>query len=231
MECHLYGLGDTPFSLGFTSTHDSHATIAEHHLHIIEVEVHDAAHGDYLCYALGCDAECIIGLGKSIDDGEVGIDFAQTFVVDDQQGIHILDHTFHTIQRLIDLGHTLKDKGNGDDAHREDIGFAGATGHHRTSACARTSSHTGSNEDHASAIVEHVLDFLDALLGLLAAYLGIITCTQSVSEQEFVGDRRGIECLLVSIAHDIRDVMNTLPVHIVDSIVTAAAHTYHLDDG
>ena len=55
--------------------------------------------------------------------------------------------------------------------------------------------------------------------------------TVSGFEQEFIGDRRGIECLLVSIAHDIRDVMNTLPVHIVDSIVTAAAHTYHLDDG
>ena len=61
------GLLQSAFAFAIARAHDSHTTIFEHHLHVVEVEIHKAMIGYYLGNALGCNAQRIVGTSKSLD--------------------------------------------------------------------------------------------------------------------------------------------------------------------
>ena len=51
------------------------------------------------------------------------------------------------------------------------------------------------------------------------------------AQQHTVGHRRFIKLLTVGVQYDKRHALDILHVHVVDGIITATAHTHHLDDG
>ena len=77
-------------------------------------------YGDDLGDRLGCHAQGVISLAKSVEDRQFGVDLTQTLVVDDKQGVDVLLHLFNTIQSLVDLTVALKAEGDGDDTYGED---------------------------------------------------------------------------------------------------------------
>ena len=78
------GSCQTMLALAETIAHDGNAAVLEHLLHIAEVEVDGAAHGDELSDALDGDGEDFVCFGETGVDVHVGIDLEETLVVDDE---------------------------------------------------------------------------------------------------------------------------------------------------
>ena len=146
------GLLHALFAFAVARRHDGHATIFEHGLHIVEVEVDDAVDGDNLGNRLGCHRERVVGLAESIVDREVGIDAAQALVVDDEQGIDVLGHLLHAVEGLVNLLVALETEGDGDDAYGEDAHLLGDLGDDGCGTGAGAATHAGGDEGHAGAV-------------------------------------------------------------------------------
>ena len=84
MQRILNGLGDTTFAGAIASTHDSHTTILQNGLHILEVEVNNTVHRDHLTDALGCITKRVVGTSKSVSNRLVLINLTQTLIIDHQ---------------------------------------------------------------------------------------------------------------------------------------------------
>ena len=187
--------------------------------------------GDNLGNALGCHAQCVVGLGKGVEQGEFRIDFAQALIVDDEQGIYVFRHLLHAVEGLIDLLVALEAERNRDDAHGEDVQLLAHTGYHGSGPRACAATHTGRDESHLGAVVEHVLDVVDGLLGRLTGTFGFVAGTESLLAQlQMHGHGRVVECLIVRVAKHETHVVDAFTIHVVDSVATASTHTNHFDD-
>ena len=121
--------------------------------------------GDDLGYRLGGDRERVVGLSEGIEKREFGVDFAQSLVVDDEQGVDVLRHLLHAVECLVNLAVAFEAEGDGDDAHGEDAHLLRLLCDDGCCAGASATAHAGGDEGHARAIVEHVVDVLQAFLG------------------------------------------------------------------
>ena len=81
MECILDGLLHTTFALTITGRHDGDATVLQHGLHIVEVEVDESVNGDDLCNRLGSHTQGVVGLSESIEHREFRIYLTQAFII------------------------------------------------------------------------------------------------------------------------------------------------------
>ena len=91
----------------------------------------------------------------------------------------MLVHLLHTVECLVNLTVTLETEGNGDNAHGQDAHLLGHTGNNGCCTSTRAAAHTGGDEGHAGAVVEHLLDILQALLGGSPRLLGTVAGPQS----------------------------------------------------
>ena len=139
--------------------------------------------GDNLGNRLGGHAQRVVGLSESIEHGQLGIDLAQAFIIDNQQGIHVFRHLFHAVEGLVDLLRSFETEGNGDDTHREDAHLLGDAGNDGGCTSARAATHTGGDEGHLRAVAEHVLHILNAFLGSLTGFLGFVTGSKAFLTQ------------------------------------------------
>ena len=143
----------------------------------------------------------------------------------------MLGHLFHTVECLVDLAGAFETEGNGDDTHGEDTHLLAHTGDDGSRTCSGSATHTGRDERHAGAVVEHVADILDALLSSLARPFGTVAGSESLTaELQMHGHGTVVECLVVGVAQYERYVVNTLTIHVVDGIAATSSHTNHLDD-
>ena len=62
----LNGLGDTAFACAIACTHDGHATIFQHSLHILKIKVDFTVHGDDFRDAACGIAEGVISLVEGV---------------------------------------------------------------------------------------------------------------------------------------------------------------------
>ena len=137
---------------------------------------------------------------------------------------------FHTVQSLVYLLVALPAEGDGNDAYGEDIHLLGNAGDGWCRSGTRSATHTGGDEHHLRAVVQHVLHFFDAFfsgfLGLVRAVAG----SQSfVSQLELDGDRRLFKCLAVGVAHHEGYVVYAFAIHVVHGIASSAAYTDDFD--
>ena len=153
------------FTLAITRAHDSHATIFEHHFHIVKVEVHKAMQCDNFCNAFSSHAQSVVGSFESLDKRQLGVNLSQAFVIDNEQRIHMFSHLFNAIKRLVNLFKTLETERNGDDTHREYAHLFRYTGDDRRCTRTRSTAHTSSDEGHFGAVVEHRFNVFDAFFG------------------------------------------------------------------
>ena len=232
MEGVLNGLRHAVFALAVACGHDGHAAVLEHGADVAEVEVDDAVHGDDFGNGAGCDAQRVVGHFEGGEHGEVGVDFTQTFVVDDEQGVDLLGYFLDAVERLVDFLVTLEQEGDGDDAHGEDVHGLGLAGNDGSCTRAGAAAHAGCDEDHLGAVVEHLAYFLNALLGSLTGAFGTVAGTETfVAQLEPRLHGRVGECLGVGVAHHEVDVVNAFAVHVVHGIAAAAAHTDDFNNG
>ncbi len=188
-------------------------------------------HRDYLRYALGGDAKSVVGLVESIEYAHLGVNFAQSLVVDYEQRIHVLCHLLNPIESLVDLACALEAERDGDDAHREDAHVLANAGYHGSCASARATAHARRDERHARAVVELIFYLLQALLGSRTRPVWPVACAKPLlPELQLHRHGRIVECLCVGVAQEKRHVVYAGAIHIVDGVPAAASHAYHLDD-
>ena len=225
------GLCYTAFSFSEACTHNGDASVFQNGLDVVKVKVDRTAQGNDFSNALGCDGECVIGFTECIHYADIGINVAQAFVVDHQQGIDMFAHLFHAVQGLVDLFVAFEYEGDCNNTYCQDVHFLGSFGNNRCSTGSGTSTHSGCDKGHPAAVVQHFLYIFQALFGSSTRTFRTVTGTEAfASELDFLGDRRLFERLIVCIADHERNVVDTFSIHVVDSITAATAYTDHFND-
>ena len=95
----------------------------------------------------------------------------------------MLRHFLYAVQCLVNLLVALEAERYGNDAHGQD---AHVLRHFCDDGCctgARASAHSGGDEGHARAVVQHVVDVLQAFLGSGLGLGGPVACTESFASQ------------------------------------------------
>ncbi|MPM34235.1 hypothetical protein SDC9_80817 [bioreactor metagenome] len=179
MQGVINGFGHTAFAFAEACTHDGYATIFQDGFNVGKVEVHGSSHGDNLCNTFGGNGECIIGFSESIHEGQIRINFAQAFVIDDQQGINVLCNAFNTVQRLNNFLFSFENERNGYNTYGQYIHFFSNTGNNRSSTCSCSATHTGGYEHHLGSVVQQIFNFFNAFFGGVFCPVGAVTCTES----------------------------------------------------
>ena len=90
-----------------------------------------------------------------------------------------------------DLGRPLEEEGNGDDAHGQEAHLFGHTSDLGGSARTGATAHTGGDEDHLRAIVEHGADIVLTLLCGTFGACRIVACAESLGDGTSEGDLDG----------------------------------------
>ena len=133
--------------------------------------------GDNLCNTLGSHTQCVVSLTETIEQTQLWINLAETFVVDNEQRIDVLCHLFNAIQRLIYLLSSLETERNCNDTHGENTQFLADTCDDRCCTSTRTTTHTSGDKCHLRTIVEHTLDILTGLFCSLTCTFRTVTST------------------------------------------------------
>ena len=219
----------TVLTLAEACTHQCHATILQYRLHVVEVEIDYSVHGDDFGDALCRYAQCVVGLAEGILHGKLSVDGEEALVVDYEQRINVLRHALHTGECLQNLLLAFPLEWYRDDSHGEDIHRLGYACHFRTGSRSCSATHSGCDEHHLGAVVEHVAYLLFALFSLLLSGLGVVSGSESLfAELQVNRHRRVVESLLVGIAKHESNVVDAFLIHVVHGIATAAAYTNDL---
>ena len=230
VECILDGGCYTIFAFAIAIVHDSNTAIAHDGADIGKVDIDVTFDSDDFDYTAGCVGKHVVGIGKCVGEGEIGIASAEALVVDNEHGIDVFAHHGYALEGLTDFAFTFESKWDGDDADCKDFEFASDFGNDRCCSCTCATTHACGDEYHAGAIVEHIANFVARSFGCLKSTCRSTTCTKAIAKEEFVGNRRATKCLLVGVAKHESDVVDALFVHVVDGIATASADTYYFDD-
>ena len=143
----------------------------------------------------------------------------------------MLRHLLHTVERLVDFLVALEAEGDGDDANSEDAQVFRLTGNDGRCSSACSSTHTGRDKGHASAVVEHVAYVFDAFLSGLTGPFGFVAGSQSLfSQLQMNGHGAVVEGLVIGIAEHESDIVDAFAVHVVDGIASTATYANDLDD-
>ena len=161
------------------SLSSGYATVLKNGPDIVEVEVDESVYGNDLGNGLGGDAERVVGLAEGGRQREVGIDFTEALVVDDEQGIDVLGHLLYAVERLVNLLGTLEAEGDGDDTYGKDAHLLGDACDDRSSTSTRAAAHAGGDEGHARAVAQHGFDVVEAFFGSLPCALRLVARTES----------------------------------------------------
>ena len=200
-------------------------------LDVGEVEVHRTLDGDDFHDAPGGDGEGVVGFRKCVDEGQVGINGAQPFVVDDHQRVDILLDGIHAVDGLEDFIASFKEEGDGDDADGQDVHFLGDTSNSRCSSCTSSSSHTCSDENHLRTVVQHILYFLNTFFGSFFSLIRAITRSQSfVSQLELYRNGRFLKSFTIGVTYHEGYIVDTFTIHVVNSITASSPYSDDFDN-
>ncbi len=94
-----------------------------------------------------------------------------------------------------------------------------------------TTTHTGRDECHFRAVVEHSSDLVDALHSGLTGTLGAVAGSKTFGTQlQVLGYGRVVQGLRVGVAEHKRHVVDAFTVHVVHGVATATTDSDDLDD-
>ena len=151
--------------------------------------------------ALGRHTQCVVSLAETIEQAQFRVNLTQPFVVDDEQGINVPGHLFHTVQCLVNLLGSLETEGDGDDAHGKNPQFLAHTCNDRCSTRTGSTAHPSGNKRHLRPVVQHVLDVFNGVFSSLARTFRPVSCTKSfLAQLEMNRHGRVVECLCIRIA-------------------------------
>ena len=139
---------------------------------------------------------------------------------------------------LFAAGFVFEAEWQGDNGHHKDVlgvlivkfdafGYLGNDGS-RTGA--GTTAHTGGDEEHLGVVGDGIADVVGFVEGGLTRTFGFVACTETkVAQRNLVRDWAGIESLHIGVADDKIDTVDTLAVHVVDSVSAATANADNFD--
>ena len=232
MECVFESLSHTILAFAITCTHDGHAAVLEDCTYVAEVQVDDAVHRDDFSDASCGDGEGIVGFLESRKYVEIGIDFAQTLVVDNEEGIYVLGNFLHAVEGLVYLTIAFKEEGDGDDADGQDAHILCFACNDGCSARTCSATHTSGNKDHLRTVVEHFADVFHTFFGGFAGAFGPIARAKAFFAQLEAYGNGGIhQGFRVGVAKYEVDFVNAFAIHVVHSVTAATAHADDLNDG
>ena len=97
MECFINSFGQAVLATAVSIRHDGYSAIAQHHFNISKVDVLNTVHGYHFNNGANGRGESFIGLLKTIDDREIGIDIFEPLIIDNQQGINFISQRIDTV--------------------------------------------------------------------------------------------------------------------------------------
>ena len=118
-------------------------------------------HGDDLGDASCCITESVVSFGKCVEYGQFGVDFAQAFVVDDEECIDIFAHFFDSVECFVDFLDAFPSEWNGDDSYGKDAHVLSCLCNDWCGSCACSASHSCCDEYHFGSIAQHGLNFVE----------------------------------------------------------------------
>ena len=170
-ECLGDGLVCAAFAGSFAGAHDGAATVLHDRVDVIHVDVDIAGQGDDLGDAFSGGAEDVVGVGESLADGQVAVEFAELVVADDQQGVDRVADGLESFIGLLGAASSFERKWNGDDPHRQNVHVSSCLGDDRRGSGARAASHAGGDEHHFCLGAEQCSDVIERFDGRVAADL------------------------------------------------------------
>ena len=206
--------------------------LAHDRLDVFEVDVYVALYVDDFGDTRASVMQHIIGRLEAVCLRRILIhQFVQVLVKHHNQRMHVLGQLSDAVLRHLHTLGTLERKRLGDDTHGQNTQLFRDFGHNRTSACARSATHTGGNKHHVGA-TQGSANFLARQFSSSTALVRLGTRAQSGATQTNL-DRRicGSQCLRISIAANEIDALHTRTNHMRDSIAARSADTDYFDDG
>ena len=176
-------LCDSSFAFSVSCTHDCYTTVLQHGFHIVEVQVDDTSQGNDFCNTLCGDRQRVVCLSKGIHYTDVGIYIAQAFVVDNQQGIYMLAHFFHSVKSLVDFLVSFEQERNGHDTYGQDFHVLSRFGNDRSCTGSGSTTHTSRDECHAASVVQHILDVFNTFFSSSTCLGRTVSGSQSFATQ------------------------------------------------
>ena len=229
------GDGDhgTAFSAGAACAHDGGSAVAHDRLDVVHVDVDVSGQRDDLGDALGGRAEHFVRIGERLLEGEVAEQLPELVVADHKEGVDRGAHFLEAFTGLRGAAASLEVEGDRDDAHGEDAEVLAGLGDDRCGARSRSAAHAGGDEDHGRVVaqlLEHVIEVFDGGVAPCFRYAACaLSGGQRLAELDAHGNTRGIEGLVVGVAHDEIDTIDALFMHVVDGVGSAATDTDDLD--
>ena len=89
-------------------------------------------------------------------------------------------HLLDTVQCLVNFSRSFEEEWYGDDTDCQDTHVFGRLGDDWCGTCTSTSTHTGRDEHHLTAIVQHILYIIDAFVCCLACFFRTVPGSQTL---------------------------------------------------
>ena len=173
------GIRDTFLARSMADIHNCHTTLAERVAYVGEVRVDISRDGDDLRNRARCVRHHVIRLTEGVEQVQFRVYLFQFLIINNEKGIYVFRQTCHTGHRLLDLLLALKSKRNSDDTYGQDTHLLRHFSDDRRSACTRTTTHTGGDEQHLRTVIQCLADMIPALFCVLTRGLRIAARTQT----------------------------------------------------
>ena len=213
--------------------HERHPHAVHDRLHVGEVEVDLARHGDEIGDALHGLAEDVVGDLEGLAEGRGALDEVQEALVRDRdQRVDGLAQRADAVLRLHAPPLPFEGERLRDDGDRERAELRGQRGDDRRGAGAGAAAHAGGDEDHVGA-AEGLEDAIGVFQRRLLADFGIGAGAQALGQLgpdlNLGRGQRGAHGLDVRVGDEELDALDPRLNHPVDGVPTTPAHPDDLD--
>ena len=155
-------------------------------------------------------------------------------VRNDDKGIYTLSQLLDALLCKAKLLLSFESEGSCHHSHSKGIAALGNFSHYCSGTGASSATHTGSNEDHV-CILQLLLDLFLAFLGCLLSNFWLATSSKTSCKLLTDGNSGlgigTLQCLNIGVKSHEGNLFKAVGNHSVDSISTATAYSYNLDDG
>ena len=173
----------------------------------------------------------LVSLREGILNQKVAIEIIEFFIIDNQQAVNIFLKLVDSVNSFGSRFATLALERQGDHSHGKDALLLCHCRNHRRSTGTRTAAHSSCNEKHFSPFKSLCSNLILGIQGCITAFCRVTAGAQTFSELDLDRDSAALKCLSISVADYEGTALDSLPVHIIDGIATAATYSDDLDDG
>ena len=201
---------------------------------VAHINVDISQRGHHVRYGTCRRGEDVVGFGECLAPFQIGINVAQTVVVDHKHCVDICLQAFRSVDSAGYLADAFEEERNRDDTYGQDFFLLGYAGNHGSAAGSGAATHAGGDEHHLHVVGEEFLYFGYALFGSCCTDFRLSSGTETSgglgAEKNLCRDRERNQGLAVGVENYEIHAFHALARHICHGVATAAADA-HGDDG